>query len=143
LLQCLIAFVANGQDLTVYDDALQNGFENYSFGGVPADFNFASIAEVHGGAKSIAFVGNNFNALSFARPVPDGSTATYPTLHFWVHGGASGGQQLHIYLQLDDGIVADAELDSYISGSSIVSGASGVRPRNCPFQRCLNCGFEA
>jgi hypothetical protein len=40
-----------------------------------------------------------------------------------VHGGASGGQQLRIYLQLDGDIVADAELDSYISGGGIVPGA--------------------
>lgn len=119
----LFAAFAGAQELTVYDDALQNGFLNYSYGGVPADFNFASEAQAHDGTKSIAFIGDDFNALSFARPGQAVTTATYPTLHFWVHGGASGGQQLRLYLELNGAVVANAELDSYVTGGAIVAGA--------------------
>ncbi|MEO7433604.1 MAG: hypothetical protein ABIR62_16645, partial [Dokdonella sp.] len=49
-------------DLTVYDDALQNGFQDYSYGG---GSNFVNTAPVHGGNRSIALTGNAFNALSF------------------------------------------------------------------------------
>jgi hypothetical protein len=108
------------QDLIVYDDALQNGFQDVSFGG---GSDFASTVQAHTGTKSIAFVGNNFNAVSFFQDPTNYTTAQYPTLHFWVHGGAAGGQQLRIYLQLDDVIVAQAELDSYIAGGAIVAGA--------------------
>ena len=115
------------QELAVYDDALQSGFANYSYGGVPGDFDFASTTQAHAGVKSIAFVGDSFNALAFAQPTTDFTTAQYPALHLWVHGGAAGGQQLRLYLGLDSGagnvVVAQAPLDSYITGGSIIAGA--------------------
>jgi hypothetical protein len=122
----LLTLAASGlqaQDLVVYDDALQNAFLNYSYGGLPADVDFGSTAQAHTGSKSIAFVGNAFNAVSFAQPTTNFTTAQYPTLRFWVHGGATGSQQLRIYLELDGGTVAQAELDSFIAGSAIVAGA--------------------
>ena len=114
-----LATTASAQDLTVYDDVLQNGFQDYSYGG-GADFN--STAQVHSGTKSIAFTGNNFNALSFARPGNAVTTAAYPVLKFWIHGGAASNQQLRIYLQLNNAIVANAELDSYITSGAVAAG---------------------
>lgn len=114
-----VASAVHAQTLTVYDEALQNAFADYSYGG---GSNFASTAEAHDGTKSVSFIGNNYNAVSFARPTPDVSTATYPVLRFWVHGGATGGQQLRLYLQLDDAIVANVELDGYVDGGSIAAG---------------------
>lgn len=115
--------LVHAQSVTVYDDALQNGFQDYSYGGVPADFNFASTAQAHGGTKSIAFIGDNFNALSFAHETVDYATASYPVLHFWIHGGAAGNQQLRIYLELNGNVVKDAELDTYITGGAPAAGA--------------------
>src|SRR5687767_1149889 len=109
----------HGQTLTVYDEALQNSFANYSYGG---GSNFASTAEAHSGTNSVSFIGSNFNAVSFARPTPDVSSAAYPVLRFWVHGGAAGNQQLRLYLQLNDVIVANVELDSYVDSGSIGAG---------------------
>ncbi|TDR42456.1 hypothetical protein DFR29_10839 [Tahibacter aquaticus] len=118
---CVPAWSAN---LAVYDEALQNGFDNYSYGG---GATFGSNEQAHSGTLSIRFAGgngqpNNFNALSFFHD-PDLSTAAYPSLRFWVHGGAAGGQQLRLYLQHNDVIVAQAELDAYISGGALVAGA--------------------
>lgn len=106
------------QDLPVYDDALQNGFEDYSYG---LGSDFGATSPVHGGTKSIAFTGNDYNAVSFAHATQDFSTAQYPTVRLWVHGGAAGGQQLRIYLQLNGAIVANAELDTYISGGALAA----------------------
>lgn len=121
------AFLAtqNGStaDLAVYTDSLQNNFQNYSYGGNPGDINFANTATVRTGTNSISFAGNNFNAVSFAHESVDYTTASYPKLRFWVHGGAAGGQQLRIYLQLNGAIVAESELDSFIAGGAIVAGA--------------------
>jgi|GEM_PF-618682 len=111
--------------LTVYDDALQNGFDgpNYSFGG---GFDFNSTTFVHAGTKSISIVGQNFNALSFAH-VPGGvpaslSTATTPILRFWVNGGAASGQQFHISLQNGGAPVGtSAALANYIAGGGIAA----------------------
>lgn len=118
----LVPMSADAQNLTVYDDALQNGFQDYSYGGLATDFNFNSTAQLHGGFKSIAYIGRDFNALCVAHPTQDFTTVQRPVVRFWVHGGASGGQQLRIYLQHNDVIVAQAELDSYISGGSIAAG---------------------
>jgi hypothetical protein len=121
-LSLFLATTAQAQ-LTIYDDQLQNSFQDFSYGGVPADFDFASTLQAHGGTKSIRFVGNNFNAVSFARPTPDVTTVQYPAAHFWVHGGSAGGQHLRIYLQLDGGIVANASIDSYIVNGPIAANA--------------------
>jgi hypothetical protein len=118
-LGALRAVTAEAQVLPIYEDALLNGFSDFSYGG-GSDFNSAAV--VHGGAKSIAFTGNNFNALSFARIGGSVTTDAYPVLHFWAHGGAAGGQQLRLYLQMDGGVVAQAELDGYIEGGALAAG---------------------
>src|SRR5882672_756231 len=112
---------AQAQNLTVYDDALQNGFLDYSYGG---GTDFASTAQMHSGTKSISFVGDNFNAASVARPLQPMNVAQYPVIHFWVHGGASGGQHLRIYVALTTNGAGDKNwvLDPYISGGSIAAG---------------------
>ncbi len=71
----LAAGAARAQDLTVYDDALQNGFQDYSYGG---GSDFSSPAQAHGGTKSIAFTGDNFNAVSFAHPAQALTTDPVP-----------------------------------------------------------------
>ncbi len=113
---------AQAQTLTIYDEAMQNTFDgpSYSFGG---GADFASMAQAHGGTYSIAFTGNNFNALAFFYPGANLSTATYPVLRFWIHGGATGGQHLRIYLKRDEAILAHTTVDAYITGGAFVAGA--------------------
>ncbi len=110
------------QDLTVYDDTLQNGFQNYSYAnpGDPVP-DFTNTAQPHTGTKSISLNGKNFNAVSFYHATAF-TTAQYPTLHFWVHGGAASGQQLQLFLQFNGGVVKSAPLDAYIAGGSIAAG---------------------
>ena len=111
------------QDVTVYDDALQNGFQDYSYAqpGDPLP-DFSSTVQHHGGTKSISLNGKNFNAISLFHAPPAFTTAQYPTLHFWVHGGTTGGQQLRLYLQLNGAIVKQAPLGTYIAGGAIAAG---------------------
>jgi hypothetical protein len=118
LLLCIVSMGAHAQTLTIYDEALQNSFGNSSFGG---GSDFASTAQAHGGTHSIAFTGNNFNAVTFERPTPDVSTATYPVLRFWIHGGSTGNQQLRLYLQRDGASLTNVELESYVAGGSIAA----------------------
>lgn len=108
----------------VYTDSLQSGFQNFSFGAPAPVFNNAT--PVFAGAASIAVTGNNFNALGMANVGTDYHTSTHPRVRLYVHGGATGGQQLRIFLQTTDGVgnstaVANAELDSYISGGAIAA----------------------
>jgi len=87
----LAAIPALGQTLTIYDNALQNGFDGgVSYGG---GIIFDSTSQAHSPTKSIAFTGNNYNAMGVYRSGPDVSTATYPVLRLWIHGGANGGQR--------------------------------------------------
>ena len=118
----LFAAVTVHAQLTVYDDALQNGFVDYSYGGVPADFDFANTNPVHSGTKSIRFVGDNFNALAFAHPGGTFTTAQYPIFHFWIHGGTVGGQHVRIEIYNGGGpFVSNALIDTYIAGGSIAA----------------------
>ena len=76
----LFAAAANAQNLTIYDDALQNGWQNYSYG---AGSDFANTNPVYAGTKSISFVpdGSAPNAVSMARTAQPVTTAQYPVLH--------------------------------------------------------------
>jgi hypothetical protein len=120
----LFAAAANAQTLTIYDDALQNGFADYSFGG---GTNFNSTAQAHTGTKSVSILGHSFNALSFEH-APGGiittlHTANTPILRFWVNGGTASGQQFHIGLQNNGAFVGTAAaLDAYIAGGGIGLG---------------------
>ena len=75
---CLPAFA---QDLPVYTDALANGFLDYSY--CPM-VNQAATAPVHSGTNSISWQPQTYCGLSFARPAPVVSTATYVGLSFWL-----------------------------------------------------------
>lgn len=119
LAACAAPCAAQAQSLTVYDDALQNGFGDWSYGG---GSNFANTTPVHGGSKSISLAGNAFNAVSFTHETGQLTTATYPALHFWIHGGTTGGQALTLLLQKDCDVacvqVAQGNLNSFIIGGS-------------------------
>ncbi len=121
-----------GQSLIVYDDALQNDFGDWSYGGGE---NFANTTPVHGGTRSIALTGNNYNAVSMTHESGPLSTANYPLLHFWIHGGSSGGQALNLVLQNGCSTavcapVAQASLNAFIAGGA--AGANSWREVTVP-----------
>jgi hypothetical protein len=108
-----LAFAASAggaADLAIYRDTLENGFENWSYGG---GSDFANPAPRHAGAFSIALTGNAFNAVSFAHPSGALDAGDWPRLRLWVHGGSAGGQHVRIVLQNGDAVVAQAPLDAY------------------------------
>lgn len=128
----------HAQTLTVFDDALENGFADYSFGG---GTNFAATGQVHSGTNSVSILGHNFNALSFehapSNVITTLHTSDTPILRFWVNGGSSSGQQFHIGFQLNNVRVGSlAALDTYITGGSIGLGAwrsVSIDLRQAPF----------
>jgi hypothetical protein len=118
-----VALSAHAQTLTIFDDALQNGFDGpvYSFGG---GFDFNDGTQHHTGTKSVSIVGHGFNALSFAHVPGNVLTSLHaadtPILRFWVNGGTASGQQFHISLQNNNASVGSAaDLDTYISGGGV------------------------
>jgi hypothetical protein len=118
---CALSASALAQNLVIYDEALQNGFVgDYSYGG---GYDFASTAEAHGGTHSVAFAGNDFNAVSFTNPGQSFALSQYPVLHFWIHGGTAGGQELELFACSDASgtACADAPLDGFIAGGGIAA----------------------
>jgi hypothetical protein len=84
---------ANGS-LPIYTDAIAAGWADWSWGGVTRVFT--NTAPLHGGAASIAVTyTEGWSGLKISRF--DGvDLAAYDTLRFWVHGGATGGQQIEV-----------------------------------------------
>jgi len=107
-------------DLVVYDDALQNGFGDWSWGG---GSNFANPSPVHGGSASIALTGNNYNAISLTKAGAGFTSAAFPNLRLWVHGGSSSNQALTLTLEnTAPAAEASVALNTYISGGGPTAG---------------------
>lgn len=106
--------------LVIYDDALRNAFQDYSYGG---GSDFANPTPVHGGARSIRFDGAAYNAVSFFHADGALELAQYPQLRLWIHGGDSGGQQLTLFLQdSGTGSIAGVPLNAYLDGGAPTAG---------------------
>jgi hypothetical protein len=80
----------------IYDDALINGWQNWSWAAV----NTASTASVHTGSTSIAVTAGPFTALYLQHAAFP--TQPYATLKFWINGGPVGGQTLNVKALLSD-----------------------------------------
>lgn len=98
---CLLAIslftMAASADQIIYDDALENGWQNWSWG-TTLNFNNTSTY-VHSGTASIsATITNGWSAVSLWHSAQDSSA--YTNLTFWINGGPSGGQQLQIYAEV-------------------------------------------
>ncbi|HEU4729783.1 MAG TPA: hypothetical protein VFT22_17930 [Kofleriaceae bacterium] len=103
-MSCCLVLVGSGlhhnaraqSELTVYDDALRGSWENWSW----ASVDLASTAVVHSGATSIAVTASPFSALWLRHAGFD--TTGFGSVTFWIHGGPTGGQRLHVAATLDD-----------------------------------------
>ena len=83
--------------LSIYADALGTGWNDWSWD--PITRNLNATAPVHGGTHAIAVTyTGGWSGLKLAYP-DELNAAAYDTLRFWVHGGASGGQQVTVMLE--------------------------------------------
>lgn len=103
--------------MTIYDDALRNGFEDWSW--ATHDLNQSAI--VHSGAHAISMIPVNWQGLYFHR---GGGVEVEEngTLELWVHGGTAGHQQIRLYLYANNQPIANAELEGFIQGGAIPAG---------------------
>ncbi len=95
----VVLSVAGAQILTalpIYDDALLNGWQNWSWAAVDT----ANAAPVHAGTASIGVTAGPWAALSLHHDPID--THGYASLTFWINGGAIGGQSLKVFALLSD-----------------------------------------
>ena len=83
-------------DQTIYDDALVNGWQNWSW----ATVDTASTASVYSGTSSIAVTAGAWTALALHHDAMD--TTGYGSITFWINGGSTGGQTLRVSALIND-----------------------------------------
>src|ERR1051326_1331219 len=74
----------------VYDDSLQNNWQNWSW----ATVNFQNASPIHSGSDSISVSSTNWQAVYFHHAAQDASL--YTDLTFWINGGGRGGQSVQV-----------------------------------------------
>ncbi len=84
-----------GQDQVVYQDALQNGWQNYGW----ATISYRNTHPVHSGTSSISVKAARGQALYIHHSEFD--SGPYQAISFWISGGAAGGQRLRVQALLD------------------------------------------
>lgn len=107
---------ASGTSSVVYADALQHGWQNWSWG---TTVDLASTAYVRSGTRSLSARYNaQWAGLQLGH---DGfNTRGYNRLTFWINGGSNSGQQIDFYMaDIDGNSLGSANLDQYISGGRI------------------------
>jgi len=85
-------------DLTIYDEALAPGWQNWSWAAVDT----ASTAAAHTGSVSIAVTPTAWSALYLRSADAPLDTHGYLNFTFWVHGGATGGQSIQVVAVVND-----------------------------------------
>ena len=86
---------------TVYDDALENGWQNYGW----ATLNYANTSPVHGtSGTSIRVDAGAYEALYLHHDSFD--STPYTSLTFWIHGGTVGGQTLQLQAHVNGNALA-------------------------------------
>ena len=91
--------VALAQNLTVYDDALENGWSDGSYN---ITLNYANPSPVYSGSDSISATINAAYGGIQLNHSPMTNSA-YASISFWLNGGTSGGQRLQMYANLSTG----------------------------------------
>lgn len=104
--------------MLLYDDNLQNGWQDFSWGTV----NFANTNQVFSGTQAVRFDAHSFQGLSFARPATPVSTTQFPELRFQIRGTA-GGENLRLSLQSGGTLHANVPLAPLVTGGAILAGA--------------------
>jgi alpha-N-arabinofuranosidase len=86
-------------NLSIYSDAMNNGFQNWSWG----DVSITNTSPVHSGTDSISYHDVAWNGISFWHS--DFNPAPYNYLDFWLNSGGTGGQVIQIYLQYSNAVI--------------------------------------
>jgi len=108
--------------LAVYDDQLENGFDNWSW----AANSLVQSAVVHSGRSAISFEPDGWSGFFLHRDAGI-DTAVYDALELWIHGGTAGGQSLTVAFVTGGSPVGQAALTGFVPGGRIPSGWVKVR----------------
>ena len=104
--------------LIAYDDALQDGFQDWSW----APHSLVAIAPVRAGVNSISCTYTGWDAVYLHRDAGV-DVATYEALTFSIHGGVTGGQRLQLVFIASGATIATVDLAPYLPGGVAPAGA--------------------
>ena len=90
------AFAAVAQDQVVYDNALENGWQDYSW----ATVSFVNTTPVHAGSDSISVVDPTTQYEAFYLHHNAFDDSAYQSLSFWIYPTKSGSNQLLVQATL-------------------------------------------
>ncbi len=109
---------ASNQTL-IYDEELTSGWQNWSW---DTNADFASTSPTYNGNRAISVsYSAGWAALYLHHSLL--TTTARTRLHFFVHGGTAGGQQLTVKVADTSGqVVGERLLDPYIAGGGIAAG---------------------
>ena len=79
-------------DLVIYDDALQNGWQDWGWTAI----DYSQSALVYSGAHAVSVTLTNAEWQAIYMHHGAMSTEPYTALSFWIHGGPTGGQELQV-----------------------------------------------
>ncbi len=109
--------------LTVYDDALRNGFVDWSWG----VRNFASASPVHGGTAAISFEPDGWTGLFFHRDLGL-ELVRYEAIELWVRGSGAGGQLMSVAVTVGGTPLGQAHaLGEFLPGGVLSTSWTFVR----------------
>ena len=116
-------------DVTIYDEALAPGWQNWSW----ATNDIASTSQANTGAVSIAVTPAAWSALYLRSANAPLDTNGYLNLSFYVHGGTTGGQTIQVVAVIGDTPQPGVRVASPAAGSwqkiTVPLAALGVENR--------------
>ena len=92
-------------EIIVYDDTLQNGFQDWSW----ATHDINNTSPVSAGTSSISMQPDNWTGVFFHNETAI-NLADNNRLSFMLHGGANGGQSIRVYFQDNGSSIATIDL---------------------------------
>ncbi len=101
---------SKAQDMTIYTDSLQNGWQNWSW----AKTDLSNTSPVHAGSDSISVTAGAWAALSLHTQAFD--TSKYASLSFWINGGKTTGQLLQVTVALNGKLQTPYQLSALTNG---------------------------
>lgn len=110
-LGCALAASGLAQDVTIYDDQLRNGWQDWGW----TSYDLSYGGDVHSGTAAIRMEPDNWAAL-YLHDDTSYDFDDYLELRFWVKGEGTGGQQLRVVLLSGGTEVASGPLASFVAG---------------------------
>lgn len=101
----------------VYDDALADGYRNYSW----HEKDLANTEQVHGGSVAIKFEPSGWDGVWLSH---DGKfdIEQYYGIRFWIHGGETGGQKLYVHAYDGGAGIGGVNLNDVLPAGGIPAG---------------------